>query len=119
MNQLPFSPFVETGGLVFTSGQLALVDGAVTSSDVAEQTHLAIDALERVLQLAGLTLGDVIKTTVWLTRAGDIAAFNAAYVSRFSRPLPVRSTVVSELVVPGALVEIEAVANHDAARFPG
>lgn len=117
MSELPFSPFAEAKGLVFTAGQLALVDGAITSSDITEQTHRAIDAVERVLRLAGLTLNDVIKTTVWLTRASDIAAFNAAYVSRFVRPLPARSTVVTDLVVPGALIEIEAIASRDAAQF--
>ena len=64
-----------------------------------------------VLAKAGATLADVAKTTVWLTDLANFAEFNAAYAEAFGDNLPARSTVTSQLAIPGALVEIEAVAS--------
>lgn len=109
---LPLSPAIIAGEFVFVSGQLALHDGACTGGDIAAQTHVALDNIEAILLDAGLTLDDVVKTTIWLTRAEDFPAFNAAYGSRFGTPYPARSTTVTQLLIPGALVEIEAVARR-------
>jgi reactive intermediate/imine deaminase len=107
---LPLSAAIEANGMVFVSGQLPLRDGGIAGDDVATQTGIVIDNIAAVLALAGLGLGDVVKTTVWLTRAEDFAAFNTAYAARFSEPFPARATVISALAVPGALVEIDAIA---------
>ncbi len=108
--QLPLSAAIELEGLIFVSGQLALREGVISGADVQEQTEIAIDALEGILIEAGLTLGDIVKTTIWLARQEDFAAFNAIYGRRFRPPYPARATVVSALALPGALVEIEAIA---------
>jgi reactive intermediate/imine deaminase len=107
---LPLSAAIEANGMVFVSGQLPLRDGGIAGDDVGAQTGVVIDNIAAVLALAGLALGDVVKTTVWLTRAEDFAAFNTAYALRFSEPCPARATVISALAVPGALVEIDAIA---------
>lgn len=115
---LPLSAAIEADGFVFVSGQIAMIDGKVTGNDVASQTAIVIDMIERILGEAGLGLAHVVRTGIWLTRAEDFASFNAVYAKRFSEPHPARATVVSELVVPGALVEIDAVA-HRAGRDRG
>ena len=107
---LPLSGAVEAGGTVYVSGQLAMSNGRIVGDDVATQTPLAIDAIEALLEEASLELADVARADVWLTRLEDYAAFNQAYASRFSAPYPARATVVSALAVPGALVEIDAIA---------
>jgi len=110
--KVPLVPGTRIGNLIFCSGALGvdenfkLVDGGV-----AEQTRQAIRNLEAVLAKAGATLADVAKTTVWLTDLANFAEFNAAYAEAFGDNLPARSTVTSQLAIPGALVEIEAVAS--------
>ena len=107
---LPLSAAIEANGMIFVSGQLPLRDGGIAGDDVGAQTAVVIDNIAAVLALTGLGLGDVVKTTVWLARAEDFAAFNTVYAARFSEPHPARATVVSALAVPGALVEIDAIA---------
>lgn len=109
---LPLSPAFSAGEFVFVSGQLAMRDGLCTGGDIMAQTHAALDNIERILLDSGLTLDDIVKTTVWLTQAGDFAGFNAAYGSRFNSPHPARSTTVAQLLIDGARVEIEAVARR-------
>lgn len=109
---LPLSPAFSAGEFVFVSGQLAMRDGICTGGDIMAQTHAALDNIERILLDSGLTLDDIVKTTVWLTHAGDFAGFNAAYGSRFSSPHPARSTTVAQLLIEGARVEIEVVARR-------
>lgn len=99
------------GGFVFLSGQLAMGDdGALVGETVADQTKRVLENIERVLNSVGMGLFQVVKTTVWITRAEDFAAFNAAYAEVFGAHKPARSTVVAQLAISGALVEIEAVA---------
>ncbi len=107
-----FSPYVEAGDLVFLSGALAFGADGKIQGDVAEQTRRVLAHLADVLNDAGLALTDVVKTTVWITRAEDFPSFNVAYAEVFGSSKPARSTVVTELAVPGALVEIEAVAKR-------
>lgn len=112
---LPLSQAVSVGDLVFVSGQIALREGQIVGRDVAEQTQVVFDGIESILTMAGLTLADVAKTTVWLTRADDFGEFNRVYAARFGDWRPARSTVVGALVFPQALVEIEVVAARRAA----
>jgi len=102
------------GELVFVSGQMAFGAGfSIVGDDVAAQTRTCLDNIARQLATAGLTARDIVKTTVWLARVEDFAAFDAAYGAYFGNTvLPARSTVRADLMVPGALVEIEAVASH-------
>jgi enamine deaminase RidA (YjgF/YER057c/UK114 family) len=107
----PISPaVVAEGALVFVSGQVPMRDGQPAAPDIAGQTHVALDMVEAILERAGCTLADVVKTTVWLVDAADYPAFNAAWGERFApETAPARSTVISGLIAP-VLVEIEAVA---------
>ncbi|GGO99782.1 RidA family protein [Stakelama pacifica] len=107
---LPLTAGVEIDGIVYLSGQLALINGKLVGDGIEQQTKAVIDAIEKILAQADLTLRDVFKVAVWLTRKSDFAGFNAIYGSRFSAPYPVRSTVISDLVLDGALVEIEVTA---------
>lgn len=108
------SPAVVAGDLVFLSGQLAFgSDGTiVTPDDVAEQTRQVLANLAQVLAGQGLDLSDIVKTTIWLTDVADFPAFNAAYAQALGDHRPARSTVRSDLMLPGARVEIEAVARR-------
>jgi 2-iminobutanoate/2-iminopropanoate deaminase len=108
------SPILLVGRHAYLSGQLARNASGAIHGDIHEQTRQVISNLSRALESVGLTLRDVVKTTVWLTRRDDVAAFNAAYASGFGAHRPTRSTVICTLVAPEALVEIEATAvRHD------
>lgn len=112
---LPMSAAVETDGLIFVSGQLALVDGRV-EGDITAQTEQTFDAIESILNDAGMSLDNVVKATIWLTDPSDFAAFNSVYEKRLPAPFPARSCVVSQLVLPNARVEIEVVASRQPRR---
>ncbi|MBV9912510.1 MAG: RidA family protein [Sinobacteraceae bacterium] len=111
-NALPFSPAVELCGTLYFSGQMGLVDGQLSGTTIGAQAEATIDNIERLLKHEGLSLRHVFKVTAWISRRADFAEFNAVYRKRFTPPYPARSTVVSELVVEGALVEIEVIARR-------
>lgn len=104
------TPARRAGALLFLSGQLPReTDGNIHRGSIEQQTARVIDNIETLLAANGLALGDVVKTTVWLSRADFTQGFNAVYAERFAVPYPARSTVVSALVAP-ADIEIEAIA---------
>jgi reactive intermediate/imine deaminase len=108
---LPLSKGVRAGEFVLLSGQLGLnASGQLSGEEIESQTIQALANVRDILNQAGCTLDQVVKATVWLTRREDFARFNAVYATHFPSAPPVRSTVVSELVLPGALVEIEVMA---------
>ena len=98
--------------MVFTSGQIALdpATGELKPGDVAAQTEQALSNLAAVLEGAGLTLDDVVKTTVFLADMADFQAMNRVYEQRFKQTPPARSTVAAAGLPRGARVEIEAIA---------
>jgi 2-iminobutanoate/2-iminopropanoate deaminase len=109
----PYSPALVAGPFVFVSGQVATdpATGKVTEGGIEAQTARVLDNLASLLAQADLGLNDVVKTTVFLTDMNDFAAMNEVYRSRFTQPLPTRSTVeVSALANPQLKVEIEAIA---------
>jgi 2-iminobutanoate/2-iminopropanoate deaminase len=107
----PFAQAVAYRSLIFVSGQVALDhEGNMVGDNIAEQTSQVISNLSIILATAGASLSDVVKTTIWLTRVEDFAGFNEEYSKYFMASPPARATVCSALVVPGALVEIEAIA---------
>ncbi|MCE8556426.1 RidA family protein [Ruegeria pomeroyi] len=113
--QVPLVPATRVGNLIFCSGALGLdADLKLVEGGVGAQTRQAIANLQAVLAESGATLADVAKTTVWLTDLAHFAEFNAAYAEAFGKDLPARSTVTSALAIPGALVEIEAIASVEA-----
>jgi 2-iminobutanoate/2-iminopropanoate deaminase len=107
-----FSPYVVAGDLVFLSGQLGFgPGGALAEGGIEGQTRATLANVEAVLKTIGLGLGDIVKATVFITRSEDFALFNQTYADVFGDHKPARSTVVTGLAVPGAVVEIEAIAK--------
>ena len=109
----PLSAAYAGAGLLFFSGQLAFDEnGQLCTGDVGQQTLLCLENIGRLLAAENLSLRNVIKVTVWLTDTADFAGFNAAYADFFGEHRPARSTVRSDLMLPGARVEIEAIAAY-------
>jgi 2-iminobutanoate/2-iminopropanoate deaminase len=98
--------------LLVTAGQVGLdpASGQLVAGGVAEQTERALANLAAVLAGAGLTLAQVIKTTVYLVDMQDFAAMNEAYARHFTSAPPARTTVAVAGLPRGARVEIEALA---------
>lgn len=107
---MPLSSAVEVDGILYLSGGLPLKDGKLAGDDIETQTNAVFDNIEALLAKEGLSLGSVFKMTIWLTRKDDFAGYNAVYSKRLSNPFPARTTVICDLAMPGALIEIEATA---------
>ena len=109
---VPYSPAIEAGDYIFVSGQVGHVDGEGNNLEGVEaQTRQALDNMRRVLEAAGASMDDVVKTTVFLVRAEDFPRMNDVYRTYFTRDLPARSTViVAALARPEIVVEIEGIA---------
>jgi 2-iminobutanoate/2-iminopropanoate deaminase len=108
----PYNQAIAAGELVFASGQIALdpASGQLVEGDVQAQTRRVLENLSAVLQAAGSSLGQVVKTTVFLTTMDDFAAMNAVYGEYFAGEPPARSTIAVAALPRGARVEIEATA---------
>jgi 2-iminobutanoate/2-iminopropanoate deaminase len=108
----PYSVAVDTGAFVFASGQLGIdmATGELVEGCCGCQTKQVLKNVSAVLKAAGLSLDDVVKTTVFLTDMADFQKMNTAYAEFFSAPYPARSTVAVAALPKGALVEIEVVA---------
>ena len=109
----PYSQGTMAGGFVFTAGQVALDPGTgeVVPGGIAEQTERVMQNLAAILQAAGTGLGQVVKTTVFLTDMADFTAMNEVYARAFGNHRPARSTVAVAGLPKGVKVEIEAVAT--------
>ena len=109
----PYSVAVQTGQLVFTAGQIGLDPKTmeIVSGGVEAETRQVLTNLKNVLEDAGSSLGDVVKTTVFLKDMGDFAKMNAIYGEFFTQNPPARSTVAVAGLPKGCNVEIEAVAT--------
>ena len=108
----PYAQAIETNGLIFCSGQIAInpVTGNIEVVGAAEQTMRVLLNLRAVLEAAGSGLDKVVKTTVFLTDMGDFPAVNKVYAEMFGGHKPARSTVQVARLPKCAKVEIEAVA---------
>lgn len=110
----PLSPVRFAGSTAYISGQLPRgADGKIIAGNMQDQSRQALANLEAVLKSEGLQLSDVVKVTAWITDAEAMADFNVVYREYFAEPYPTRSTIVSALVAPDAMVEIEAIAYRD------
>ena len=98
--------------MVFTSGQIGLdpATGELVAGGVKEQTGRVLANLRAVLEGAGLTFADVVKTTVYLADMQDFAAMNEIYGTAFGQSLPARTTIAAAGLPKGARIEIDAVA---------
>lgn len=110
----PYSQAIEVGNLVFTSGQLPInpATGAFPEGGIKEQARQSLLNVQAILKETGLTMGDAVKTTVFLADMGDFADMNAVYAEFFSEPYPARSAVAVKTLPKGALLEIEVVAER-------
>lgn len=111
----PYSQAVDLGDLVFCSGQIPLDPATgqfVGAGDVVAQTERVLQNLKGVLQAAGLTLGHVVRTTVYMVDLAEFAAMNEVYARHFSADPPARSTVQVSALPRGARVEIDAIARR-------
>ena len=107
----PYSAAVGVGDFVFVSGQIALdPDGKIHGYTPKDQTQKALENLTATLAAAGLTLADVVKTTIFLKDMDEFGAVNEIYGEFFSEPYPARSTVEVARLPKDLHVEIEAVA---------
>jgi 2-iminobutanoate/2-iminopropanoate deaminase len=108
----PYSQAVIAGKMVYTAGQVALdpQSGTMVGATVAEQTEQVLKNLAAVLQAAGASFDNVVKTTVFLADMQDFTAMNEVYAKHFGTHKPARSTVQAAGLPRNARVEIDAVA---------
>lgn len=108
----PYSQAVRVGNLVFASGQIPIdpATGNFVAGGVAEQTEQVMKNLTAVLKAAGLGLGQIVKTTVFLADMEDFSAMNEVYARFFRENPPARATVQAARLPRDARVEIEAIA---------
>jgi len=106
----PYSQAIKIGNMIFTSGQIALTpSGNFLDADVKTQTTQVCENLKAVLEAAGASLKNVVKTTIFLDDINNFAAVNEVYGKYFEHK-PARSTVAVKELPKGAKVEIECIA---------
>ncbi len=108
----PYSQAIKANGFLFISGQIPIdpLTGQIVAVDVAGQVRQVLSNLTAVLDAEGLTVADVVKTTIFLTSMDDFKQVNDIYSSVFIADPPARSTVQVAALPKGAKVEIEAIA---------
>ena len=112
----PYSQAIRAGSLLFVSGQIPLdpATGAMVDGDVAAQTHRVFANLKAILEAAGASLDNVVRSTVYLADMNDFAVVNGVYGTYFSSPAPARATVQAARLPKDARVEIDVIASLQA-----
>jgi 2-iminobutanoate/2-iminopropanoate deaminase len=107
----PYSQGIRSGDLVFVSGQAGIdpATGAVAEG-IEAQAEQALRNVAAILDAAGCSMSDIVKTTLWLTDARHFAAVNAIYARHLPEPTPARSTPILAALPRGLLISIEAIA---------
>ncbi|MBR0485098.1 MAG: RidA family protein [Oscillospiraceae bacterium] len=110
----PYSQAVKANGMVYTSGQIAIVPatGNIEASDIQGQTEQVMKNLGEVLKASGTDFSKVVKTTCFLADIADFSAFNEIY-GKYITEKPARSCVAVKDLPKGALVEVEVIAVTD------
>ena len=110
----PYSQAIQVGNLIYTSGQIPIdpATGSFVEGGIKEQTRQSLINVKAILEDAGLTMDNVVKTTVFMADMNDFADMNAVYAEFFAEPYPARSAVAVKTLPKGALVEIEVVAEE-------
>lgn len=108
----PYSQAIEANGLVITSGQLPIdpETGEFAPGGIKEQTRQSLTNAKAILEEAGISLANVMKTTVFLSDMNDFAAMNEVYAEFFNEPFPARSAIAVKTLPKNALVEVECIA---------
>lgn len=111
----PYSPAVKAGGFVFVSGQGPIDPGTgeVLRGDIKAQTELVLNNVRAILAAAGSSLGQVVKTNVYLDQIADFAAMNEVYATFFTSNPPARTTIEVANLPLGIGVEIDVIALAD------
>ena len=109
----PYSQAIKAGSLLFVSGQIPLdpVTGAMVDGDIAAQTHRVFANLKAILEAAGASFDNVVRTTVYLADMNDFGTVNEIYGTYFSSPAPARATVQAARLPKDARVEIDVIAT--------
>ena len=109
----PYSQAIRVGNLVYTSGQIPIdpATSAFVEGGIKEQTRQSLTNVKAILEEAGTSLANVVKTTVFIADMADFADMNSVYAEFFTEPYPARSAVAVKTLPKGALVEIEVIAE--------
>ena len=109
----PYSQAIKWGERVFVSGQLPLdpAPGAFAEGGINDLARPSLTNMKAILEEAGTSMANVVKTTVFLADMNDFAAMNEVYAEFFAAPFPARSAVAVKTLPKGALVEIECIAQ--------
>ncbi len=110
----PYSQAIEVNGFIYASGQLPIDvnTGKFPEGGIKEQTRQSLTNVKAILEEAGLTLKNVVKTTVYLADMSDFGEMNEVYSQFFSEPFPARSAVAVKALPKGAMVEVEVIATR-------
>jgi len=107
----PYSQAIMNGNIIFTSGQIHLTpDGKLLNGTIEEKTHQVMKNLKNVLEKAGVTFNEVVKTTIYITDMSVYKKLNEVYGSYLKDPYPARETVCVKELPLGAKVEISMIA---------
>lgn len=111
----PYSLGTQIKNMVFLSGQISQDNEGkvIAPGDAKAQTRCVIEKIQLILAEAGMTLNDVVSTTVYLQNLSDYAAMNEVYIEFFKKDFPARATVRADLAGEGLLVEIAGIAIKD------
>lgn len=111
----PYSQAILVGNMLYASGQLGLdpATGNFVPGGVTEQTEQVFKNIRAILEEAGLTISNVVKTSCFLADMSDFAAMNAVYEKQFTGDFPARSAVAVKTLPKNGLVEIEIIAIKD------
>ena len=110
----PYSQAIEVNGMIYTSGQIGLLpSGQMAGNGIISQTNQVLKNLKAVLEAGGSSLGNVVKTSIFLADMDDFVAVNEIYAEYFGDHKPARSTVAVKTLPKNALVEIECIAAID------
>lgn len=108
----PYSQAIEVNGTIYVSGQLPInpATGEFAEGGIKELTAQSLTNIKNILAEAGLTMANVVKTSVFLADMADFAEMNEVYAQFFSAPFPARSAVAVKILPKGARIEIECIA---------
>jgi len=104
--------FSEARRMLFISGQLGIdTESGQLATGIEQQTRRVMENIKAILEANGLSMGDIIKTTIFLTNVEDFPKVNEIYSTYLPEPFPARTTVIVKALPKNALVEIEAIAT--------
>jgi 2-iminobutanoate/2-iminopropanoate deaminase len=110
----PYSQGIKAGNFLFVSGQGPIdpKTGKMVELDIEKQTRQVLQNIKAIVEAAGFSLDDVVKVSVFLKHASDFQKMNDVYKTYFQEKPPTRTTVKAEFVVPGMLIELDAIASR-------